>query len=433
MKAARLALLGVLLALPAAAPPSDSELPAGHPPVGAARAAPAPHAAADPHAAAPTPDSTLPAKDLPRGTVEARIVDAQDRPLPGTEVRLGILRQSVAEGEERSHLTATSGPDGTVRFSGLQTGSEHSYRITVVKPPAEYASDPFTLGDSGQRVLLHVYPVTADVNTTLVGMRGFVVVEPRDDVFQFQVMFRVFNMGRVTWVPQDVTLGLPPGWKAFNAQESMTDARVVSAGDRVKLVGTYSPGEHEVSFSFQVPNEHDESAEFQLDLPPHVAELRVIAEASRGMQLDVEGFDRAEPSTAQGGQRVLVAGRRLRAGEPELRDLTLRLSGIPTPGPGRWIAALIAALAVAAGLATALSRDGSAKRTPAERDRAQARDLLLSELVALEKAHAAGDVGPRTYESTRRLLLDAVARLEAQRPPRPAKRKSTALTPAEDG
>ena len=35
---------------------------------------------------------------------------------------------------------------------------------------------------------------------------------------------------------------------------------------------------------------------------------------------------------------------------------------------------------------------------------------LLNELEELEKAHLAGDVGPKTYERARRELIDALAR-----------------------
>lgn len=409
---------------PAHPPAPGGELPAGHPPVGAA--SPGAAGAGEP---APTPDSTLPARDLPAGTIEARIVDQNDRPVAGADVRLGVLKQTVAEGERRSHRTGKTGPDGMIRFDGLEIGSDFSYRVSVKSDPAEYASDPFNLGrEAGQRVLLHVYPVTSDVSRTLVGMRGILVVEPRDDVFQFQVMFRVFNMGRITWVPADIAIDLPEGAKGFNVPEAMTDARFVNEGEQARLLGTYAPGEHDVSFSFQVPNDHDENVEFRLSLPPHVAELRVIAEAARGMGLSVQGFDAAESASAAGGQRVLVTSRRLRQGEPQMSSVTIRLSGVPTPGPGRWIAALLAAFGVLAGVAIALTSPKQASTRGSERDVEQARELLLEELVALEKAHRAGEIGPASYERVRRELLDSVARLDSEKTTDRARQKSTGLT-----
>jgi hypothetical protein len=411
---------------PAHPPAPGGELPAGHPPVG-----PGPAGSAGPQDPAPTPDSTLPANDLPAGTIEAKIVDQNDRPIAGADVRLGVLKQTVAEGERRSHRSGKTNPDGMIRFDGLEIGSDFSYRVSVKSDPAEYASDPFNLGrEVGQRVLLHVYPVTHDVSRTLVGMRGILVVEPRDDVFQFQAMFRVFNMGRITWVPTDISIDLPEGAKGFNVPESMTDTRFVNEGDQARLLGTFAPGEHDVSFSFQVPNDHDENVEFRLSLPPHVAEVRVIAEAARGMGLSVQGFDPAESANAPGGQRVLVTSRRLRQGEPEMSAVTIRLSGVPTPGPGRWIAAVLAALGVLAGLAVALSSSKEASSRSSEQDVEQARELLLEELVALEKAHRAGEIGPASYERLRRELLDSVARLDGEKTARSARQKPTAWAAA---
>ena len=67
------------------------------------------------------------------------------------------------------------------------TGTAYSYRVTVNQPPATFASEPVRLSESGgQKVLLHVYPVTRDLREALVGMRGVLFVQPREDVFQVE-------------------------------------------------------------------------------------------------------------------------------------------------------------------------------------------------------------------------------------------------------
>ncbi len=212
--------------------------------------------------------------------------------------------------------------------------------------PAEYGSDPIQLkNDTGVSVLLHVYPVTRDIDEAQIGSRGYVYVETRDDVFQFEVLFKVFNVGALTWVPSDVVMALPAGFKAFKAVDAMSgDARFELAPDRgARLLGTISPGEHDVSFRFQLARDEQDGASFRVGVPPHVAELRVIALAAPSMQLDVDGFERPRVDATQDGQRVLVTRRLLQRGEPELTNAAITLSGIPTPGPGRWIAIAIAA------------------------------------------------------------------------------------------
>jgi hypothetical protein len=396
----------------------DQPLPPGHPPLEAPGAAPPPAGPDQPHAqhGEPEPDEAGPATHIPRGSIEARIVDADGKPLGGTEVRLGILYQTIAEGERRSERRARADGQGIVRFSGLEGGSAHSYRVTVAAGPATYAAPPITLHpEMGHFVLLHVYPIVQDIESALVGISSFIYIEPRDDVFQFEAMYRIFNIGKVTFVPRDLTLQLPEGVKAITAQESMSDVRFIPVDGGVRLEGTIGPGQHDVGFRFQLTNEHDETRHIRISLPPRVAEARVLVEASRGMELRVDGFGAAEPTTNQNGERVLATSRQLTRGEEPMAELLIALTGIPTPGPGRWYALVIALGFAGAGIASAAARrDGARRQALAPEDRVAAQKILIDELVRLEAAHARGDVGPRTYAEARRVLLDALARLQPE-------------------
>lgn len=419
-------------AAPAASPapaaraaPTGSVMPPGHPPVAPASPAapggaelPAGHPnveAEDAGGQRPPPaDRSAPDPKLPPGTVEVTLVDEQERPQANVEVRLGILQQTVAEGEARENKVARSDSAGKVRFSGLHTATNFSYRISVPRGPATYAAAPFQFkGEAGQSVLLHLFPVTQDIRSAMVGMRGIILIEPRDDVFQFQVMYRVFNIGRVTWVPSTLTLQLPPEAKGFTAEDSMSDARFAAeSGGRVRLSGTFAPGQHDAQFRFQVPNHGEADVGFRLDLPPHVADLRVIAQSSPGMTLEVDGFDPAQPTVDANGQRLLFTAREMRQGDNPLRELAIRLSGLPTQGPGRWIAVALAAGLAAAGLSAARRAPAQPKKLARE-ELAAARELLLDELVALEQARAAGQIGPRSHDSAKRQLVEALARLRS--------------------
>jgi len=403
----------------------NAPLPPGHPPVtGGGNAAGMPNVPQDHVTVAP---------QLPAGSVEVSVVDADGKPLGNMPVKLGIVRQSVAEGEEREHKLVVSNAEGKSRFDGLQTGSKYNYRATVDYQGASYASQSFSMRvDFGMNVLVHVFPVTADINQTRIAGQGIVVVSPRDDTFQFEVLYRFFNVSKTTWVPSNVVLDMPPGFKAFTAEDSMDDTRVVQDGPQsLRLTGTFSPGQHEMTFRFQVPNDHDPSVSFRMALPPHMGEIRVLAEAARGMSMQVDGFSPPQLTTGEGGQRLLVTERRMRQGDAALDELAINLSGIPTPGPGRWYAVVIALLLAAGGFSFVFQeRKEKGDRPSVDRkDALRARDLLLQELVALEKARRAEEVGPRTYETARRALVDALARLEAQLPkpaPKGAKRRRPA-------
>ncbi|HEX3773061.1 MAG TPA: carboxypeptidase-like regulatory domain-containing protein [Polyangiaceae bacterium] len=370
-------------------------------------------------------DASEPSASLPAGTISATIVDEHDAPLSGTQVRLGTLFQKISEGESRSETFAKTDESGNAEFAGLTVDSDHHYRVTVQHGPASYSSSPFNLRqDMGQRVLLHVFPSTTSIDAAMIGLRGYLYIATRDDVFQCEVLFRVFNVGLVTWVPENVVVPLPKGFKAFKAQDSMTDLRFEQVdGVGAKLKGTFSPGQNDVSFRFQVPKTNDDSVAFHMGLPPHVAEMRVIAEASPTMNLDVEGFDRPVPTTNNEGQRVLVAVKQLRRRDDEIKDFVATLSGIPTPGPGRQIALFIALALVITGVFAARGAfdDVDAGKSAAS-DKKKAREILLRELVALEQARRDKRIGPRAYQHSHERLVDAVARLGV--PPERAAKKS---------
>jgi hypothetical protein len=404
------AVLALALLAPAASHADAQALPAGHP--GVAGAAPT---AAD----APEQDAVVQNPELPPGSVALKLVDSQGAPIANAEVKLSVVFQKISEGEQKSEKLARTDAAGFARFAGLTTGGDFSYRLSTRSGPAEYASEQIQLKpEMGVLALLHVYPWTRSVDEASVGSRGFVYVETRDDVFQFEVLFRVFNMGGVTWVPEGATMKLPTGFKAFKAGESPTDVRFEEdAGHGARLAGTFSPGQHNVSFRFQLPRHEEDSASFRFGLPPHTAEIRVIAEAAPSMQLDVDGFEKPQTDVNQNGQRVLVTRHVAKRGEPALGSFGVVLSGIPSPGPGRWYAVLIAAALAALGVGVSRGKLGQrAQAEIAERDAERARQVLLDELVLLTRARREERIGPSTYESARRSLVEALARIVSTSP-----------------
>lgn len=402
----RLTALLVAAALTGAAPCfAQAQLPPGHPTT-----------------AAPTfeDDAVTPSPSLPPGSIQVRLVKADGTPLPHTELKLNVQFNKISEGEKKTEQHAKTDENGVATFSGLTTGGDFSYRVVASSGPAQYASDPILLKpDSGVSVLLHVYPVTRKVEEASIGAIVFVYVETRDDVFQFEVLARYGNRAPVSWVPEDAIMELPAGFKAFKAGESPTDMRFEEVPGRgARLRGTFSPGQQQSSFRFQVPRRGESQASFKLGLPPHVGEARFIAEAAPSMEIDVEGFEKPQVDVSQGGQRVLVTRRLAARGQSNgLPAFTAELSGIPTPGWGRWAAVAIAAGLAALGFAAARGKVGRETQADLhERDAERAKRVLLDEVVDLTRARQQERVGPSTYESARRALVEALARVVSQNP-----------------
>jgi hypothetical protein len=451
--------LTTLMVVSVGAAPVDpnAPLPAGHPAVGrpapaasasgsappAASAAPpgsdqAPHGAeenaqneqdgeaGDDEDAAPPPghgdgetpevrDRSVRAPDLRPGTIEVHIHDGNEQPLTQFPVRLGIMKQDVAEGDSRSQRDGTTDDKGVVVFSGLDVSSAFSYRVTATRDFGTFASEPVRLEPtSGQRVLLHVFPVTHDLRQSFVGMRSIVFVAAREDVFQIEANFQVLNIGKQAWVPDHVKLELPAGAKAFRASDSMKDTRIEKAdGNSVELLGTFAPGEHEVGFQFQLPNDHTKTKEFRMGLLPHVAEVRVFAERARGMSLRVEGFPEAEPVEARDGTRMLLTAKHMTRGDSTLESVQVGLDNLPVPATGRWYALALAGSIAVLGLFEASRRRPAqtAPRSLPVAERKEAERLILDELVALERLRQNEKIGPQTYREARAELLDALSRL----------------------
>ncbi len=421
--------------LASAQPEPRGSLPAGHPPVANDDGAddPSGDATGQPEGQhnPGMPGQRVPANTsivdpaLPAGTIVVEVRDKDEQPIAGADVMLGILQNSVAKGESRSRRMGHGDATGAVRFDGLTGGSAIAYRVSIAwsgavgaqpgdaSAHASYAAIPFNLEpNAGQRVRLHVYPTTSKIDDALVAMQSVVYIELKDDVLQFEEMLSVYNFGSVTWVPNDLVFELPKGWKALTSQQQMSDVGVDSVEGRgARLRGTFAPGQHDIEMRFQVPYDGSSRVDLVQALPPHVASARVIAEAARDMVLEVPGFPAAALQQNGRGQRVLITERQMKPGEAA-SDLRITLDHLPGPGPGRWIASGISVALVLGGLFIARGKTGrriAAAENETELERA--RERLLDELARLERAHTAGEVGPKTYERARRLLLDSLARV----------------------
>jgi hypothetical protein len=400
----------VVLALTAAA--SASALPAGHPPIDHGHA----QQQTPPSFFRAPPDTTDEEATVPPGTIVVELRDAANNVIANHAVELGILQQSVAKGESRRHVAATTGPDGKVAFDSLERGSGVAYRVSAHESDAVFAARPFQLNhDHGTHVVLHVYPATSDyAQGALIISRGVMYLEMKDDRVQIQQRIDVFNGSPVAWVPHDVILKLPADFTALTGMQQMSDVGVDAvAGEGARLHGTFGPGENAVMFNWQLPYSGESSVDFDVGLPPNMAQLIVRAAASPGMKLAVPGFRDAVSDVNEEGQRELITGKKLQEGEIPFRKIHVALSELPTPGPARVIATSIAGIGILVGALAVRSRRA---KTTTKRDRAR----LLQLLEELEDAHARGDVGPKSYARARRELIDELALLLAATQPRTA-------------
>lgn len=363
-------------------------------------------------------DLSIADSSLPSGTVIAVLKDENDKPLPRTPIKLGINRQSVAEGEKRETVDAVTDDKGEVRFDGLKVGSGWSYGLSVVATDpndsaafAKYASEPFMIPlQGGWRVVLHRYPVSSKIDKLLAAVEGVdTIVEVRDDVIEVTQMFDIVNAGTTTWsLGQGLNLVLPKGFKAVRANESMEDHTAVGTDTGVRWAGSFPPGRSQLTYDYKVTYEGEPGVDLDIELPPRVLAARVRIAARRGMELTVDGFPPATAETLGSGVKLLST---VKQGSPqdELKTIRVHIKGLPTPGNDRWLVTAAALAAAALGVWLSQREPAAVDRAATTAARKRLRKTLLDELVELERAHKAGDVGPKAYARERTKLLDAVA------------------------
>ncbi|MDB5213857.1 MAG: hypothetical protein JWO86_1784 [Myxococcaceae bacterium] len=359
-------------------------------------------------------DGAMEDPTIPKGAVEVHIADPTGKPLGKTEVTLGIVYNSVAKGESRKRVSTVTDDVGTARFKDLEIGSGVAYRPMVLKDGATFSVTPFQLGPkSGMRALLHVYPVTNDLEQTLVVSQSMLYAEVKDDRIQIQQALKIYNFGRNAWVPPpDLIVALPETFTAFATQQGMTDVGADAVPKKgIKLRGTFSPGQHVIEFKWQLPYSGEAEAKFDVGMPPHLAAARIIAPASKGMGMEVDGFEPTKTSTDGMGQRALVTEKQLKRDDPPVKSIRVTIKGLPTEGSGKVIATMLALSGLVTGLVFGV-RKAPARNTKRERQ------SLLAALEGLEMSHRDGTIGPKTYERARRELIDELARTFAADTPR---------------
>ncbi len=363
----------------------------------------------------PIPQSqNMPGDGVPPGTLGMLVRDGERAAVVGAKVKLFITHESIGQGNTESVRETNTDAQGRAAFTGLSTDSSYKYEAVVEQGGARYSTGAMRLRrESGQIAVLYVFPTTDAIDDTFVITRMLYALQPREDIFQVDTILRIQNGGTKTWSPKDFYVELPSEFSAFRPPQAAGDLRAVVEGKRVHITGSFTPGQHELSFGFQLPNPRTPNIHLALATVPHLTDSRVFLEATENMGLQVEGLRPAERTTGQEGQNALMASSDfLGSGAEGPSVLRVNVTGMPPRGRGNIIASIIAGLIAMAGIAYAKTSANKGTANLTNEDRARAKALLLDELVALEKAYRGKEIGPKTYEQARRTLLDSIARLE---------------------
>lgn len=394
----------------------------------AASAQDAPPGQGDPHAGVPGAPprerqiATAEANpEVPTGSIRVTVVDQAGAPVRDAEVNIGVMGAEGRRERVRQRTDAT----GVTTFSGLPTGTIQAYRVNLPYAGAMYSSNPFQLPtNQGFAVRITRLPTTRDPSTILL-VRGELALELREGRMHVSQRAQLMNLGQETYVfpAGGLPIVLPAGFTAPQTEPLMTDQKLLGYDRGYKLSGSLPPGAVVLSWAFDLPLEGAEQT-IELAVPFRTYLYRVLTDAPEGATLEVEAVtsgDRSdgtapskftEPQIAENdGRRLFVSQLERTPQDPALQRIRVRFSGLPTPGPLRWIAAIGAFLLAAAGVFVAAT-SGAAQSGDSLATR---RTAVLEAIEALEQQRARDEIGPRTYEHEReRLVIELAAVIRAE-------------------
>jgi len=353
------------------------------------------HGGRDPQAvlAEPVLPTAEPKRGLAPGSVEVSVVGPDGSPQPGAEIMLGVMASMGGRTEQRAKADAK----GQHTFTGLAVGSKQAYRVNVLQSGAKFSTTPFRLPEElGYQARMVLKPTTNDTRL-MFQVIGQTVIELRDDRLHITQQGKLANAGQsvIAFPKEGLVVPLPPGFTAFSWQDVMTDQKGEELADKgFRIRGSLPPGSVTLAWTFDLQRSGS-AAKITIDQPWRSYTYRVISEAPPGLKLRVTDFPETERIQDTGRELLFTQVQRAPSEAP-LASVSIRIDGIPGPGPGRWVAVVLAVLAVATGLGYAL-RPGD--RSGQRDERRTALEARKQQLVTLAKQtdteHAAGEIGPQ--------------------------------------
>lgn len=345
------------------------------------------------------------APELATGSLRVQVLDAQERPVPGAEIQLGILRSSG----DRDTTPAKSDASGLHVFDDLPVGDKQAYRVNVLAGGARFSSTPFRMPhEGGYHVIVRQLPTTTSKDEIVLYV-GAASIELKDDRLKVAQQQRFVNIGSQVFVfPKGgLRIPLPKGFTAFQAQETMGDQHISADETDLIIEGSLPPGQTTVLWGFDVPIEGTEQT---LELPnPWVTfAYRVLSDAPKGLTIEVDGFPAPERHESRGKQYWVTEVQRT-PDQAALRKVAIHIRGIPGPGPLRWVAAAFALLSVLTGLVLTRQRP-DAQTTEVDHELLEERrDALLEEARMLASEREQEAIGPEYYAEERSRLVDELS------------------------
>jgi hypothetical protein len=189
--------------------------------------------------------------------IQGRVVKGLERtPASGVPVSLHPVKNE----QELPGQTVASGPNGTFRFTGVQTDPSISYFLSTEYEGAFYTEGPVELtGETGAKDM-QIYDVGNDIKSVRV-TNHHILVERAEDHLHITEILIFQNDGATAYLGTGlnhaenvgVRLGLPASVKKFEPGMGGDEGSVVVQGRDLSSHRPIPPGQRPFSFSYEIP------------------------------------------------------------------------------------------------------------------------------------------------------------------------------------
>lgn len=339
-------------------------------------------------------------RQLPAGIVEVKVIDENNAPVVGQDVRVGVMKSDG----QREEVRQKSNEQGVARFSELPGGSKQAYRVTVEHEGAVYGATPFRLEEGAGRALwIRRLPVAKE-QRLLLQWYGQTLVEFVNERVRIVQESQLLNVGvRTVKLPDEgVKVNLPKGFLNFQGEKVMSDQRFLQKEDGFVIKGSFPPGRVRLRWSYDLPATSSDMA-LNLDIPFNTIRYRLLTRKIPGVGMIATGFPPAEPFEYS-GKKYIVSEISRSPDDTKLESVHLTIQNIPGPSQRRiWaigIAALLALFIVIFSRQRKMNIDLSAHK-----------NRLLDEIRSLDADAQTGEIGPKFHAKERKERLVRLAML----------------------
>jgi hypothetical protein len=357
---------------------------------------------------------SMPAPDLPDGTVSVRLVRGQI-----TNNLTGVAIELHGAGDVRR---ATTGADGRAIFSGLPPGA--SVHAVAIVDGERLESRPIEVPvKGGMRTLLAASgpaagtpagsgsgpagAVSSDVNQLALGTNSRIATEFSDDVLQVFLLLEVVNRSSTPVTPSSaLVFDMPTGAEGTTLLEGSTTL-ANAKGPRVTLAGSIPPGSTPLQIAYRIDTSTG-TLTLAHRFPLPLESVSIAVQKVGDMQVRSAQVARTMETPLDRSTFVVGTGPRLAAGQP----LTLELSGLPHASRVPvYVALALAGVIVAAAGWLAFAPRATDAASNRRRELLAEREQGLAALASLEQQHRAGIVDEDAYGARRATLMSRLERV----------------------